>query len=82
MTMRVIHANKAQDIFESLVKYVDEYYDPILIAGDRCNAVLISEKYWSGIQETLYLMASPGMFKAIKKARKQSIMKSKKTITF
>jgi len=77
-----MHVSKAQEIFERLVEHADEYHDPLLIAGDRCNAVLISEKYWSGIQETLYLMAAPGLSKSIKKSRKQSIVKSKKTLTF
>ena len=82
MTMRVLHVSEARDIFEGIVEYVGQYHDQLLIVGERCNAVLISEKNWSGIQETLYLMAAPGLFKSIKKARKQSILKSKKTLTF
>jgi PHD/YefM family antitoxin component YafN of YafNO toxin-antitoxin module len=71
--MRVLHVSEARDIFEELVEYVSQYHAQLLIAGERSNAVLISEKYWSGIQETLYLMAAPGLSKSIKKSRKQSI---------
>jgi PHD/YefM family antitoxin component YafN of YafNO toxin-antitoxin module len=36
-----------------------------LISGKRSNAVLVSEEDWSAIQETLYLLAIPGMRESI-----------------
>jgi len=39
---------------------------PILISGKRNNAVLIAEEDWTAIQETLFLLAIPGMRESIK----------------
>lgn len=49
-----------------LVDQVAESHEPIYITGKRENAVLVSEKDWQAIQETLYLLAVPGMREAIK----------------
>jgi prevent-host-death family protein len=40
--------------------------EPVLIAGKRGNAVLVSEEDWRSIQETLYLLSMPGMRKSIR----------------
>ncbi len=42
-------------------------HEPIQITGKRCNAVLVSEEDWRGIQETLYLLSIPGMRVSIRK---------------
>ena len=42
-------------------------HEPIQITGKRCNAVLVSEDDWRGIQETLYLLSIPGMRVSIRK---------------
>ncbi len=34
--------------------------------GDRGNAILLAQKDWSAIQETLYLLSIPGMRESIK----------------
>jgi PHD/YefM family antitoxin component YafN of YafNO toxin-antitoxin module len=36
-------------------------HEPIQITGKRGNAVLVAEDDWRSIQETLYLLAIPGM---------------------
>jgi PHD/YefM family antitoxin component YafN of YafNO toxin-antitoxin module len=41
-------------------------HQPILIAGERNNAVLISEEDWSADQETLVLLSVPGTRESIR----------------
>ena len=54
----------ASDARANLYRLIDETavsHEPIVIAGKRNSAVLISEKDWSAIQETMYLVSIPGM---------------------
>lgn len=44
-----------------------ESHEPIQITGKRANAVLVSEEDWRSIQETLHLLAIPGMRDSIRK---------------
>lgn len=44
-----------------LVEEAATTHKPILIQGERSNAVLVSEEDWQAIQETLYLLSIPGM---------------------
>lgn len=39
---------------------------PILLKGEKGNAVLISEQDWNALQETLYLQSIPNMANSIK----------------
>ena len=48
-----------------LVDQVADTHTPILITGKRANAVLISEEDWHAIEETLYLLRTPGMRESI-----------------
>ena len=45
---------------------VDLSHQPIQITGKRSNAVLVSEKDWNAIQESLFLLSIPGMRESIK----------------
>ena len=45
-----------------------ESHQPIIIAGKRHDAVLVSADDWHAIQETLYLLSIPGMRESIKEA--------------
>jgi prevent-host-death family protein len=54
-------ANAAQAELPDLVEQVAASHEPILITGERNNAVLISEEDWRAINETLYLLNIPGM---------------------
>ena len=59
--MTVLTASAARAQLYRLIDEAATTHQPILIKGKRCNAVLISEEDWSAIQETLYLLAVPGM---------------------
>ena len=68
-----------------LYKLLDETaesHEPIQITGKRHNAILISEEDWQAINETLYLLAIPGMRESIKKGLKTSIKKCSKKLNW
>ncbi len=53
----------------SLTRLIDDAaasHEPVMIAGERHNAVLISQDDWSSIQETLLLLSIPGMRESIR----------------
>jgi prevent-host-death family protein len=59
-------ASEARANWYRLMDQVSEFHRPILISGNRSNAVLISEEDWTGIHETLFLLSVPGMRESIK----------------
>lgn len=65
--MVTITATQARQTLYSLVDEVSESHVPVQIAGKRNSAVLISEDDWRAIQETLYLVAIPGMKDSIRR---------------
>jgi len=63
--MTILTATEARKRLYTLLDEVADSHSPIQIAGKRNSAVLISEDDWRAIQETLYLLAVPGMRKSI-----------------
>ncbi len=59
--------NDAQNNLQEIIDQVAQG-KPVIIRGDRGNAILLAEKDWSAIQETLYLLSVPGMRESIKEA--------------
>ena len=51
-----------------------------MISGKHTSAVLLSAEDWSAIQETLYLLALPGMRESIKTAMAEPLAKSTETL--
>jgi len=49
-----------------LLKQTADSHEPIQIMGKKTNAVIVSEDDWRAIQETLYLLAIPGMRESIR----------------
>jgi len=58
--------NEAQNNLQKLIDQAAQEGKPIIIEGDRGNAILLAEKDWAAIQETLYLLSIPGMRESIK----------------
>ncbi|MBD2458576.1 type II toxin-antitoxin system Phd/YefM family antitoxin [Nostoc sp. FACHB-87] len=56
--MSSLPVNEAQKQLQQLIDQVAEQGKPVIIQGDRGNAILLSEKDWSAIQETLYLLSA------------------------
>ena len=56
-----------------LIDQVNEDSEPLVITGQRGNAVLVGEEDWRAIQETLYLESVPDMMDSIRNARREGI---------
>ena len=78
--MTTLTASEARAGLYRLIDQAAESHKPIVISGKRANAVLVSEEDWSAIQETLYLLAVPGMRESIKDAMAEPITKSKRAL--
>jgi prevent-host-death family protein len=63
--MPTLTVTEARSSLYQLVDSVADTHEPVLITGKRTNAMLISEKDWRAINETLYLLAIPGMRESI-----------------
>ncbi|MEA5592822.1 type II toxin-antitoxin system Phd/YefM family antitoxin [Rivularia sp. UHCC 0363] len=72
--MSSLRVHEAQNNLQKLIDQAAEGGKPIIIEGDslnerlcqRGNAILLAEKDWSAIVETLYLLSIPGMRESIK----------------
>ena len=64
--MTSMKASEARDRLYRLLDEAGEAHEPILITGPRSNAVLVGEEDWNAIQETLHLLAVPGMRESIR----------------
>jgi prevent-host-death family protein len=64
--MKSLTATKARANLFRLVEETVDSSEPVQITGKRGNAVLISERDWNALQETLYLLSIPGMRESIR----------------
>lgn len=64
--MSTLTASEARANLYRLMDQAADSHQPILISGKRHNAVLLAEEDWAAIQETLFLLAVPGMRESIK----------------
>ncbi len=77
ITARVARAN-----FYYLIDEAVESHEPVTITGKRASAVLVSAEHWNAIQETLRLLAAPGMRESIKDAMAEPLSQSKRVLTW
>lgn len=78
-----MHALTASEARANLYRLIDEAaqsHEPIIISGKRSSAVLLSAEDWSAIQETLFLLAVPGMRESIKTGMAEPLTKSTKEL--
>jgi antitoxin YefM len=80
--MTTITATEARRRLYNLLEDIEDSHEPVQIAGKRNSAVLVSESDWRAIQETLYLMAIPGMRASITKGLKTPVAKCAKDLTW
>ncbi len=64
--MTVLTASEARANLYRLIDQAAESHQPVVIAGKRSSAVLISQEDWQTIQETLFLLSIPRMRKSIR----------------
>jgi antitoxin YefM len=62
----MIPVNEAQHQLQDLIDAVNQSHQPMTIAGQHGNAVLLAATDWASIQETLYLLSIPGMRQSIR----------------
>ncbi len=73
--MTNLTATVARAQLYTLIDQAAESSEPIRISGPRNSAILVSEKDWNAMQETLFLLSVPGMREAIRKGLKTPVSK-------
>ena len=73
--MTTITVSEARARLYGLLDEAAESHEPIQIRGKRHSAVLVSEDDWRAIEETLHLVAIPGMAESIRKGMKTPVDK-------
>ncbi len=63
--MATLSATEARKNLYRLIDETSSTHEPITITGKRGNAVLLSESDWKAIQETMFLVNTPGMRESI-----------------
>lgn len=71
--MQSLTASEARANLYRLLDQTSESHQPITILGKRNSAVLVSTDDWKAIQETLYLLAVPGMRDSIKEGMEETV---------
>lgn len=74
--MTVLTASEARANLYRLIDQTAESHEPIVIAGKRSSAVLISGADWRAIQETMHLLSIPGMRESIRDGMAEPLSKS------
>lgn len=78
--MHTLTASEARANLYRLIDETTESHEPVVISGKRNSAVLISAEDWRAIQETLHLLAVPGMRESIKAGMAEPLTKSAKEL--
>ena len=78
--MHTLTASEALAYLYRLIDEAAESHEPIVISGKRSSAILISAEDWRAIQETLYLLAVPGMRESIKAGMAEPLAESAKEL--
>ena len=76
----LVTASQARTGLYRLIDQAAQSHQPILISGKRANAVLVSADDWQAIQETLHLLAIPGMRESIKAGMAEPLDESAKAL--
>lgn len=64
--MPTLTASEARSNLYRLIDETATSHEPIVIAGKRHSAVLVSAEDWSSIQETMFLLSIPSMRESIR----------------
>lgn len=78
--MRILTASEARANLYRLIDQTAEAHEPIVIAGKRSSAVLVSADDWRAIQETMHLLSVPGMRESIREAMAEPLEGSAKEL--
>ena len=78
--MPTLTASEARANLYRLIDQTAESHQPVVIAGKNSSAVLVGAEDWQAIQETLHLLAVPGMRESIKKGMAEPLAKSARNL--
>ena len=78
--MATVSASEARARLYRLIDEAAASHEPVLITGKRNNAVLLSEEDWRSVQETLHLLAIPGMRESIKEGLETPVEACEETL--
>ncbi len=78
--MNTLTASQARANLYRLIDQTVASHQPITISGKRHSAVLLSLEDWRAIQETLSLLAIPGMRESIKAGMAEPLETSAKEL--
>lgn len=68
--MKTLSVTEARANIYKLLDETATTHEPIQITGKKATGILIAEEDWRAIQETLYLLALPGMRESIREGLK------------
>jgi antitoxin YefM len=71
--MKQFNLEGVQENFEQVFGDVLLSGEPVKIAGDTGDAVLVSEEVWRGMTETLYLLSIPNMRVSVRAGMREHI---------
>jgi prevent-host-death family protein len=80
--MKTVSSSLARNSICQLIDKTNETSEPIIITGNRGNAVLVAEDDWRAIQETLFLLSIPQMRESIIAGMKEPFSKSSNKIVW
>ena len=63
--MPILNVKNAKKKLDIILEEIQNTYEPLIIAGEKHSAVLVSEEVWRSIEETLYLISIPNMKESI-----------------
>jgi PHD/YefM family antitoxin component YafN of YafNO toxin-antitoxin module len=78
--MPVLNVRNIKENLDSIIETVQDTFEPLIIAGEKHSAVLVSENVWRSIEETLFLLSIPGMKESIINGMKEKIEDCSTTI--
>jgi len=80
--MTILTASEARANLYRLIDQTAESHshEPIFICGRRTSAVLVSAEDWQAIQETLFLLAVPGLRDSIKEGMAEPLAESARVL--
>ena len=71
--MTTLTVTEARANLYKLIDNTSVNHEPVIITGERGNAVLLAESDWNAITETLHLVSVPGMRDSILAGMQESI---------
>ena len=78
--MQVLNVHNVSDRLDDVLAEVQNSYEPMIIAGEKHSAVLVSEEVWRSVEETIYLTSIPGMKDSIIAGMNEKIEECSSTV--